>query len=40
MMLAERMPQPCTAAVRADEEFGLASESEIGGPPCWNGFGM
>ena len=32
-MLAEMMPQFCCAAVRADAEFGLASDSVIGGPP-------
>ena len=32
-MLAEMMPQFCSAAVRADDEFGLAIESVIGGPP-------
>ena len=29
MLLAEIMPQPCSAAFRAVEEFGLEIESEI-----------
>jgi hypothetical protein len=32
MILAEIIPHPLSAAVRAEEEFGLASEMEIGGP--------
>jgi hypothetical protein len=32
-MLAEIIPQPLRAAVAAEEELGLASEIEIGGPP-------
>jgi hypothetical protein len=35
MMLAEMMPQPRRAASAAEDELGLASEIEIGGPPCW-----
>jgi hypothetical protein len=38
--LAEMMPQPSCAAVRALAELGLAIEMEIGGPAGWNGFGM
>ena len=32
MMLAEIIPHPLSAGVRAAEELGLASEMEIGGP--------
>jgi hypothetical protein len=32
-MFAEMMPQSLSAAVRALDECGLASEMEIGGPP-------
>ena len=34
MMLAEIMPQPFSAAVLADDEFGLASEMNTGGRGC------